>query len=165
MRALLAGEGAVSFEGRHVTLREARCWPAPLQDRLPLWIGGGGERRTLRIAAEWADGWNVAFVAPEVFSTKLAALRDHCDVVGRDPSEIRASVNVGAVSDEADLSRRFGAAADRVRAAVLCGSVEQMAEGLGRYRARGADQVNVAVRAPWDRDVLEQVLDAARSVA
>ena len=164
LRALLAGDGPVSLEGRHVTLREARCRPAPVQDRLPLWIGGGGERRTLRIAAAWADGWNVAFVPPEVFRAKLGVLRDHCEGVGRDPREIRTSVNVGAVSDEADLSRRFGAAADRVRAAVLSGSVGQMAENLGRYRACGADQVNVAVRAPWDRGVLERVLDAARSL-
>ncbi len=164
MRALLAGEGPVSFEGRHVTLREARCRPSPLQDRLPLWIGGGGERRTLRIAASWADGWNVAFVPPEVFKAKLAVLHGHCEVVGRDPSEIRASVNVGAVSDEADLDRRFGMAADQVRAAVLSGSAGQMTEDLGRYRVCGADQVNVAVRAPWDRDVLERVLEAARSL-
>lgn len=165
LRALLAAEGPVSFEGQHLTLREARVQPAPLQDRLPLWIGGGGERRTLRIAAAWADGWNVAFVAPEQFRAKLVVLHNHCDDLGRDPAEIRVSVNVGAVSDEADLSRRFGAAADWVRPAVLSGSVGQMVETLGRYRACGADQVNVAVRAPWDRDVLERVLDAARSLA
>ena len=165
LRALLAGDGEVSFEGRHLTLRRARCDPAPLQDRLPLWIGGGGERRTLRIAAAWADGWNVAFVPPEVFRAKLGVLRDHCEDLGRDPSEIRASVNVGVVSDAADLSRRFGAAAEGVRPAVLIGSVSQIAETLNLYRVCGADQVNVAVRAPWDRGVLEQVLDAARSLA
>ena len=165
LQALLNDEGEVSFEGRHVTLRGARCLPAPLQASVPLWIGGGGERRTLRITAAWADGWNVAFVPPEVFRAKLAVLHRHCDDLGRDPNEILASVNVGAVSDEADLSRRFGAAADRVRPAALAGSVAQMAETLGQYRACGADQVNVAVRAPWNRGVLERVLDAARSLA
>ena len=165
MRALLAAEGPVSFEGRHLTLREARIEPAPLQDRLPLWIGGGGERRTLRIAAAWADGWNVAFVTPEVLTAKLAVLHNHCHDLGRDPAEIRVSVNVGAVSGKADLASRFGAAADWVRPAVLSGSVAQMVETLGRYQAGGADQINVAVRAPWDRDVLERALDAARSLA
>ena len=165
LRALLAPGGAVSFEGQHLTLREARIEPAPLQDRLPLWIGGAGERRTLRIAAAWADGWNVAFVAPEVLSAKLEVLHGHCEDLGRDPAEIMVSVNVGAVSDAADLIRRFGAAADWVRPAVLSGSVAQMAETLGRYRACGADQVNVAVRAPWNHDVLQQVLEAARSLA
>ena len=164
LRALLNDEGEVSFAGRHVTLREARCLPAPLQDRLPLWIGGGGERRTLRIAAAWADGWNVAFAPPEVFRAKLAVLHRHCEDLRRHPSEILTSVNVGAVADEADLSRRFGAAADRVRPAVLVGSKAQMADLLGCYRTLGADQVNVAVRAPWDRGVLERVLDAARSL-
>ena len=165
LRALLADEGEVSFEGRHVTLRGARCLPAPLQASVPLWIGGGGERRTLRIAAAWADGWNVAFVPPEVFRAKLAVLHRHCDGLGRDPREIRVSVNLGAVADEADLKSRFGAAADRVGPAVLVGSKAQMADLLGRYRALGADQVNVAARAPWDRDVLERVLDAAGSLA
>ncbi len=164
LRALLAG-GEVSFEGRHVTLRKPGRLPAPVQDRLPLWIGGGGERRTLRIAAAHADGWNVAFVPPEVFGSKLAVLHSHCDDLGRDPGEIRVSVNVGVAAGEADLIHRFGAAAERVRPAVLAGSVAEMAQTLGRYRARGADQVNVAVRAPWDRDVLERVLDAARSLA
>jgi probable F420-dependent oxidoreductase len=164
LRALLHGS-EVSFEGRHVTLRKAARLPAPVQDRLPLWIGGGGERRTLRIAAAHADGWNVAFVPPEVFSSKLAVLHGHCEDLGRDPHEIRVSVNVGVVAGEADLSRRFGAATERVRPAVLIGSAAQMAQTLSRYRARGADQINVAVRAPWDRDVLERVLEAARSLA
>lgn len=164
MRALLAPAGAVSFEGQHLTLREARIEPAPLQDRLPLWIGGAGERRTLRIAAAWADGWNVAFVEPEVLGAKLAVLHSHCEDLGRDPAEIMVSVNVGAVADEADLIRRFGAAADWVRPAVLSGSVARMAETLDRYRTCGADQVNVAVRAPWDRDVLQLALEAARTL-
>ena len=165
LRALLNDEGEVFFEGRHVTLQGARCLPAPLQASVPLWIGGGGERRTLRITAAWADGWNVAFVPPEVFRSKLAVLHRHCDDLGRDQRDIRVSVNLGAVADEADLRGRFGAAADRVRPAVLAGSKAQMADLLGRYRALGADQVNVAARAPWDRYVLERVLDAAGSIA
>ena len=104
-------------------------------------------------------------MAPEVLRAKLGVLHSHCEDLGRDPAEIMVSVNVGAASGEADLIRRFGAAADWIRPAVLSGSVAQMAETLGRYRACGADQVNVAVRAPWDRDVLQQVLEAARTLA
>ena len=64
------------------------CEPKPVQDRLPLWIGGGGEKVTLRIAAEHADGWNVPFISPEDFARKVGVLGEHCDAVGRDPGEI-----------------------------------------------------------------------------
>src|SRR6266550_2071764 len=52
-------------------------------------LSGGGEQRTLRIAAQWADGWNVPFVSPEVFAHKLEVLHRHCEAVGRDPAEIQ----------------------------------------------------------------------------
>ena len=71
--------------GTHVQLTEARCEPKPVQAELPIWVGGGGERRTLRIAAKYADGWNVPFVSPETIAHKRAVLADHCSTVGRDP--------------------------------------------------------------------------------
>ena len=69
MRGLLRDE-VTDFDGRWFQLRDARCEPRPVQAELPIWVGGQGERRTLRIAARWADGWNVPFVAPETFAHK-----------------------------------------------------------------------------------------------
>ena len=66
----------VAARRRHVVRRpvvladEARNEPRPVQAKLPIWIGGGGERRTLRIAARYADGWNVPFMSPETFARK-----------------------------------------------------------------------------------------------
>ena len=54
----------------------------------PIWIGGGGEKVTLRIAAQYADGWNVPFIAPEEWAHKAQVLDEHCAAVGRDPAEI-----------------------------------------------------------------------------
>src|SRR5438105_1402565 len=92
VRGLLREE-TTTFSGEWFQLREARCEPRPVQPALPIWIGGGGERRTLRIAARFADGWNVPFVAPEEFARKRGVLHQHCEAVGRDPAEIRCAVN------------------------------------------------------------------------
>ena len=64
IRSLLT-QDVTTFDGQHFRLRDARCEPKPVQARLPIWVGGGGEQRTLRITARHADGWNVAFVGPE----------------------------------------------------------------------------------------------------
>ena len=61
LRGLLRDE-ATTFEGTWFSTHAARNEPRPVQDQLPIWVGGGGEKRTLRIAARFADGWNVPFV-------------------------------------------------------------------------------------------------------
>ncbi len=87
---LLWGKGAPRFEGRTVTLEEALCYPRPLQERVPIVVGGSGERRTLRLAARYADGCNL-FGEPEVVARKVAALARHGQQVGRDVAEIDVS--------------------------------------------------------------------------
>lgn len=160
VRGLLRNE-VTDFEGRYFTLSSARCEPRPVQAELPLWVGGGGEKRTLRIAARVADGWNVAFVSPSELTRKREILASHCADVGRAASEIRSCVSVGFARDEDDLVARFGSAAERVRPAVLMGSQEQIADHIGRYTVVGADQLNLALRAPWDLDALELVVAAS----
>jgi alkanesulfonate monooxygenase SsuD/methylene tetrahydromethanopterin reductase-like flavin-dependent oxidoreductase (luciferase family) len=135
----------------------AVCDPRPVQSTLPIWIGGGGERRTLRIAARFADGWNVPFIAPDDFAHKREVLHRHCEEVGRDPSEIRCAVNVGLAWREADFEPQFGAMRMAVRPGVITGSDEEAADRVGRYIEAGADQVNIAVRAPFDADGLARL--------
>ena len=76
--------------------------------------------------------------------------------VGRDPREIRCAVNVGLAWTEESLQRQFGAIADFVRPGVLSGSDERSSTRIGRYVEAGADQVNLALRAPFDVDSLER---------
>ena len=80
------------FDGRHYQLAETLCRPRPVSSPRPrIMIGGGGERKTLRLVAQYADACNF-FGDPEEVAHKVEVLRRHCDVVGRDPSEIEVTV-------------------------------------------------------------------------
>ena len=159
VRGLLREE-RTSFDGRWFTLKDAQCEPKPVQGELPIWIGGGGEKRTLRIAAQYADGWNVPFVAPEEYRRKIGVLHRHCDDVGRDPAAIRLSVNVGMAWREEDLRAQFGNIAEFVRPGVLMGTEQEIADKVGAYEDAGAAQINIAMRAPWDVEGLERLAAA-----
>jgi F420-dependent oxidoreductase-like protein len=80
------------YDGRHYQLAETVCVPPPLQPRLPILIGGGGELKTLRLVATYADACNVFGESPEVVANKLDVLRRHCDDVGRDYESIRRTM-------------------------------------------------------------------------
>jgi F420-dependent oxidoreductase-like protein len=84
---LMWGPGSPRYEGRTITVGEATCYPRPLQERIPILVGGSGERRTLRLVARHADGCNL-FGDPGTVRHKLAVLREHCAAEGRDPAAI-----------------------------------------------------------------------------
>jgi len=156
VRSLLREE-VTNHHGEHFDLTDARCEPKPVQSALPIWIGGGGEKRTLRIVAEVADGWNVPFVDPATFGHKRSVLAQRCDALGRDPAEIRCAVNVGLAWDDDSLRLQFGGLAEYVRPGVLGGSDGEVVDRIGEYVAAGADQVNIALRAPWDAEALDRL--------
>jgi probable F420-dependent oxidoreductase len=87
---LLWGKGSPPYEGTTVTMGEALCYPRPVQEHVPIVVGGSGERRTLRLVAQYADGCNL-FGEADAVARKLAVLRRHCDEVGRDVSAIDVS--------------------------------------------------------------------------
>jgi F420-dependent oxidoreductase-like protein len=155
VRGLLTQEHT-TFDGSFFHMRDAQCEPKPVQARLPIWIGGGGEKVTLRIAAEHADGWNVPFIPPDVWAHKAQVLDAHCDKVGRDPATITKSVNVGMAFTDEELRRQFGPMSDYVKPGVLSGTVQEMVDRVGGYVEAGASYVILAMRAPFDRDGLER---------
>jgi F420-dependent oxidoreductase-like protein len=155
VRRLLT-EDTADFKGEFFTLQNARCEPKPVQAQLPLWIGGGGEKVTLRIAAAHADGWNVPFIAPDAWAHKAKVLDEHCNRLGRDPATITKSVNVGMAFSGDALRAQFGNIAEHVRPGVLTGSVQEMVDKVGAYADAGAQWVILAMRAPFDRDGLER---------
>jgi F420-dependent oxidoreductase-like protein len=80
-----------SFKGKYYEIKEALCDPKPVQKPHPtIWIGGGGEKLTLRVVAELADGCNW-YGTPEEYAHKLQVLKKHCDKVGRNSDEIKKS--------------------------------------------------------------------------
>ena len=100
LRALWA-PGTKAYDGERVTLPETTCYPRPIGP-LPLIVGGGGERRTLRIAARWADACNVRADLDTV-RHKTAVLRRHCDDVGRPHDEVEVTVlDVAVVGSSRD---------------------------------------------------------------
>ena len=91
IRGLWRDESA-TFDGRYYQLNDVDCLPKPPADRPPVLIGGGGERRTLRLVAEFADEWNVPAMPIEEYQTKCDVLERHCEEVGRDPATIYRSM-------------------------------------------------------------------------
>jgi F420-dependent oxidoreductase-like protein len=84
------------FEGRHYRLAETFCEPRPLQrPHPPVLVGGGGERKTLRLVAQYADACNLFATTPEEVAAKLAVLDGHCADLGRDPATIERTLLMG----------------------------------------------------------------------
>jgi F420-dependent oxidoreductase-like protein len=132
----LLREPRTTFAGDHYRLQEAPNQPAPVQPKLPILIGGGGEKRTMKIAARYADEWN-AWSTPEVLAHKVDVLRRHCDDLGRDPSEIQVSTQAMLFlsTDEAWLADKRGNG--------IVGTPAEVTEIVAAYRDAGCDELIV----------------------
>jgi alkanesulfonate monooxygenase SsuD/methylene tetrahydromethanopterin reductase-like flavin-dependent oxidoreductase (luciferase family) len=151
------GPGAPRFEGRTVTVPEAVCYPRPLQERIPILVGGSGERRTLRLVARHADACNL-FGDPATVRHKLGVLRAHCAAERRDPAAIavthlaparviapgEAREGPGAASAEEHVGRYRELAEAGVQTAIVGlgdaagpASVERFAEVIAAFRPAG----------------------------
>jgi F420-dependent oxidoreductase-like protein len=87
------------FRGHHYQLAETLCSPPPVSRPRPrIMIGGSGEKKTLRLVAVYADACNI-FGDPQTVAHKVDVLKRHCDTIGRDPSEIEVTSNIGAQAD------------------------------------------------------------------
>jgi F420-dependent oxidoreductase-like protein len=98
---LMWGPGSPRFEGKTVVVEEATCYPRPLQERVPLLVGGSGEKRTLRLVARYADACNL-FGDAERVRHKLEVLRSWCEAEGRDPASVEATHLGPALDASAD---------------------------------------------------------------
>lgn len=157
-----------TLSGRYVQLTDAYANPKPVRSRLPLWIGGLGERRTLRIAARYADGWNAAYVGPEVYRQKAEVLARWCEVEGRDPATIEQSINLGfymgatAADAPAAMEKLHAQLQDEAEMRMpgqLTGDPEETIARLGEYRDAGVDWVNIVIRPPVDWEALQAFVE------
>jgi F420-dependent oxidoreductase-like protein len=175
MRRLWTHERA-SFQGRHYTLDDATCVPKPVQPRLPLWIGGQGEKKILRLVAEEADGWNMVLGSTlEQVRHKMDVLTRHCNDVGRDITSLDTSLFVLTyVFDSeqeyeaclADQARLLGpqstASLQRARELGLAGSAAQVTDTLRQYLACGFDYIVALFPYTRERDLLQRYAEDVR---
>jgi F420-dependent oxidoreductase-like protein len=165
IRSLLT-QDRTTHDGEHFRTVDASCLPAPVQARLPIWVGGTGEKRTLRIAARHADGWNAAYVSADRYRELNAVADQRCAEAGRDPATLRRSVNLifaltsdGTPVEDVVAAQGFGPAAPFLAPGALGGPVDEVADRVGEYVAAGADEVNIALRHPWDEAMLDAYLE------
>jgi F420-dependent oxidoreductase-like protein len=163
MRSLWTQE-TTTFDGKHFRLTDARLEPKPVQEHLPLVIGGAGERRTLRIVAEHGDIWNTFYGDLDEYRHKLKVLQEHCADVGRDPADVRKSLTFRAVLDEDERAARERAAAlygdpmpERLRRMMVVGTPEQCVERLREYADAGVGDFLLGQLAPVDPQTVELV--------
>ena len=134
----LFSQPRTTFEGEYYTLRDAPLEPKPVQEHLPLLVGGGGEKVTMRIAAQYADEWNI-WGLPDLLKQKGAVLDEHCERLGRDPATIARSAQALLYmgDDPAWLDEK------RSRAAafpVIVGTPAEIVDVVGEYRDAGVDE-------------------------
>jgi F420-dependent oxidoreductase-like protein len=138
--SLLTNE-TTTYEGQHYQLRDARCNPRGVQQpHVPICIGGGGEKRTLRAVAKHAQHWNVPGGTTDEFRQKREVLHRHCAEIGRDPSEIMTSTHLRMGSDGTDMQ-------------ALVAQAEAFAEA-------GLDVGIIYLPAPHTPEVLAPIADA-----
>jgi len=145
------GPGAPPFQGRQFSSPEAIGYPRPVQAHIPVLVGGSGEKRTLRLAAEYADACNL-FGEPDVLAHKIAVLRQHCNDVGRDPSEVHVTQlsNVLVGAGAADLSGRIsqlnhGMSPESFVQRTNAGTVGDHLDRFARVADAGVDTVIVSL--------------------
>jgi alkanesulfonate monooxygenase SsuD/methylene tetrahydromethanopterin reductase-like flavin-dependent oxidoreductase (luciferase family) len=164
---MLAGRSITSAGDGRYQFQALEHQPLPYRGAgtMPLMIGGGGEKKTLRTVARYAQGWNVN--APyEALVRKVGVLRDHCEAVGRDPLEIEHTlVSLGVLRDDREEAARVlaGSLANNGSPHVVdperdfLGSEEQVAEQWRRYLDLGFTHLIVDIPSPFDHETIERL--------
>ena len=139
----LMTEDVFDFSGDHHVIRQARFEPKPVQrPRPPFVVGGTGPRRTIPLAARWADHWNFPDYTSDLdlFRRRLARLDEACEEIGRDRSEIEVSVQFG-----------------------FSGDLSETVDRVAAYEAAGADHVLITLYPPPDPTIPPKLADALRA--
>ncbi len=158
IQGLWEAPGTFSFTGEHYQLVDSPALPKPTQSHVPLLIGGFGAKRTPRLAATYADEYNVPFHSVEETAAAFGRVREACQVTGRTVIESAAQVVCCGTGDQ--LSRRaekLGRDLDGLRRDGLAGSPAEVVEKLGTFAEAGATRVYLQVMDLADLDHLELI--------
>lgn len=150
------------FTGEHYTLAHSPALPKPVQERVPVIIGGGGPERTPAIAARFATEFNLGFRSEDAIVRAFDRVRRACEQIGRDPATLQTTVALPTVvaSSDADYLRRLAAIdadADTFAEVNIAGSPDAAVEKLLRLRELGADRVYLQLVDPRDLEHLELI--------
>ena len=169
MRGMLHGERP-SAEGPRYRAKDVLNLPPPMQERLPLLVGGGGEKVTLRLVARYADADNLGGGFESV-KRKESLLVEHCESVGRDPAEIERTTNIGAIvirdsraeakRVQEELFRRNGNAE---RWGSPAGTPEDVAEQLAPYLGIGYRHLIAGFPWPYDEETMTRYATDVRAL-
>ncbi|MGH3089079.1 MAG: LLM class F420-dependent oxidoreductase [Rubrobacteraceae bacterium] len=163
---LLRSEGPVSFDGEFYRLRDASLSPrSPRPGGVPVVIGGNGERRTLPLAARYADEWNAVFVTAGRFAELNARLDDLLAERGRSPADVRRTLMTQVIfgRTEAEVRRRLGGASreELDESGLLVGTAGEIVDKLGRLEEAGVRRVMMQ----WlETDEIESLEALAESI-
>jgi F420-dependent oxidoreductase-like protein len=153
-----------SVVGTHHSTSGALNIPQPLRGDIPILVGGSGERKTLRLVAQYADGCNV-FGDPERVRHLMGVLDRHCENVGRDPREITRTRNgmvfAGRTHEEAQrklaAARAAGMSEERERTVAMAGDPDELREQAQAFRDAGLDGLTFSIYDVQDLEVVELV--------
>lgn len=159
-----------SFQGKHYALTDSPALPKPVQDGgVPLIIGGGGKRRTPRLAARYAAEFNRVFVPIEEIKAQFERVGEACDEIGRDRATLTLSAGLVACvgRTDAEVARRaaaIGRDVDELRENGFAGSPEEVADKVGRLQEAGAQRCYFQVLDLSDLDHLEVIAELTQKV-
>ena len=168
MRRVLDGESMTSEPGGHYRFDDLRHAPLPVQQHVPIMIGGSGEKKTLRTVARYADMWN-GMGPIDKMEHKIEVLRGHCDAVGRDIAEIEFTLGVKVTirDSEAEAVRVWKASMERNQTPMARvenddtfwnGTPEQLADRLRPYVELGFRTIISEQFTPYDVETLERFI-------
>ncbi|PZF79561.1 LLM class F420-dependent oxidoreductase [Jiangella anatolica] len=151
-----------SYSGAHYTISDSPGLPKPVQQPVPLIVGGNGPRRTPALAARYAAEYNTSFPAKAEIGDRFLAVRKACEEAGRDPDSLVYSVALTAVcgADEAEYARRaaaIGRDPAELRAKSLAGTPQELVDGINAIRELGGSRVYLQILDLSDLDHLELI--------
>jgi F420-dependent oxidoreductase-like protein len=179
IRSLLE-QPRTTFHGRHYQVTVALGEPRPVQRHVPLLVGGGGEKRTMRIAARYADMWH-GWGTPDVIAHKVEVLRTHCTDVGRDPEAVMPLAGAWvvvrddtktalAVMDRIAVGHQLQPPSQRASDppggtpdhAPIAGTPDEVAARLTKYAAAGARGFIACIPSPFDHETVTRLATEVR---
>jgi len=149
-------------DGPQYPISDSPALPKPVQDPVPIIVGGGGPKRTPALAARHATEFNSPFVPLDFFETQRGRVRDACTKIGRDPDDLTYSAALVACvgiddAEFADRAAAIGREPDELRENGAAGTPDQMRSTIDRWHAAGAERIHLQVLDLADLDHLDLI--------